>query len=185
MEQPDLLKAFQVGRPDAKLPNRKDLGGKLLDETYSECGGGVARSLNDKCAVALVTDAFTNVNGACVHNYMAMHPDTTLFLKTVNTGTSGHTAPYLRDDLLRVAAKLPCDWVGAVTDNTATNKLMWKQLERQFPTKFFNGCSPHALALLVKDIFSPTVVPEGYPFDELNEFIPKLNDLTKFVPNSP
>jgi hypothetical protein len=39
-----------------------------------------------------------------------------------------------------------------VTDNTATNKLVWSTLQQRHPLIFFHGCISHVLHLVVKDL---------------------------------
>lgn len=87
---------------------------------------------------------------------MSTSPTGTYFLESVNTGTQGHTANWIADDIERIIQSLDksISVAGAVTDNAAANKAAWKILEKQFPDKFFHGCVCHCLHLLVKDIFS-------------------------------
>ena len=66
--------------------------------------------------------------------------------------------------------------VGAVTDNTTTNKKAWSKLDK----KFFHGCVSHGLHLAVKDIFAATKKDvqgggpadnlTGHPFEDLLQF---------------
>ncbi|KAG3074021.1 hypothetical protein PI124_g14090 [Phytophthora idaei] len=83
---------------------------------------------NRRCTV--VTDTWTDINGS-----------------------DSHDAPYLASDIERVMAKLSFVTVAAVvTDNTATNQLVWSKLQQKHPKIFFHGCISHALHLTVKDL---------------------------------
>ena len=111
---------------------------------------------------------------------MAVSPTNSLFLESVNTEEQGHDAEWISKDLSRVIDNLGSNVVGAVTDNTATNKKVWGELEEKYPSCFFHGCVSHGLHLLVKDIFAakktestcggPAECPNGYPFEELQQF---------------
>lgn len=86
---------------------------------------------------------------------MGVAPTTSFFLESVNTGSQAHTSQWLAEDISRVIDSVPPPTVvsGAVTDNTAANKLAWTILEKKYSNKFFHGCVCHCLHLLVKDIF--------------------------------
>ncbi len=82
--------------------------------------------------------------------------------------------------------------VGAVTDNTATNKKVWSELEEKYPLMFFHGCASHGLHLLVKDIFDkkaessaggPDNDPASYPFEDLQLFSIDCKDVVIFFHN--
>ena len=82
--------------------------------------------------------------------------------------------------------------VGAVTDNTVTNKKVWKELEK-YPSLFFHGCASHGLHLLVKDIFGgknaaspdnePDDDPASYLFEDLQLFSIDCKDVVTFFHN--
>lgn len=58
---------------------------------------------------------------------------------------------------------------------------------------YFQGCCSHGLHLFVKDVFGATktkkrgdtkpTYPDGYPFDDLHNFIEDCNDIVKFFHN--
>ena len=105
------------------------------------------------------------------------------FLESVSTEEQSHTAEFVADDLDRVIqllAERGIQIAGAVTDNTATNKKSWIELQRRYPKMYFHGCESHGLHLLVKDIFAATKAkrgraiadyPDGYPFEYLLNFV--------------
>jgi hypothetical protein len=74
-------------------------------------------------------------------------------LESAYTGAQLHDAEFLGGGLERVFAKYQfLHPIAVVTNNTATNKLMWKQFREKHPRIFFHGCVCHTLHLLVKDI---------------------------------
>jgi Protein of unknown function (DUF 659) len=97
------------------------------------------------------------------------------------------------DDISRIIEKLSSSHVvGAVTDNTSTNKVAWSLLKQRFPGRFFQGCASHCLHLLVKDIFCTTktkrgqnvaTYPDDYPFEYLLEFVAECKELVSFFHN--
>ena len=83
--------------------------------------------------------------------------------------------------------------VGAITDNTSTNKKVWTKLEEKYPDRFFHGCVSHGLNLLVKDILAatkkqpagggPAQYPVGYPFEDLLLFVIDCKEVVSFFHN--
>jgi hypothetical protein len=114
-----------------------------------------------------------------------------LFLESVNTEEQGHDAEWISKDLSRIIDNLGSNVVGAVTDNTATNKKVWGELEEKYPSCFFHVCVSHGLHLLVKDIFAakkttcggPAECPNRYPFEELQQFSIDCKDVVAFFHN--
>ena len=153
VEDPFLLQAIQIARPGAKLPTRKQLAddspGGLLEECYAKVRSQVDKQLSSNNNYECITsDAWSNISNEPVVNYMAVSPISSLFLEAVNTGAQGHDANWLSKDLTRVIDSLHNNAVGAVTDNTATNKKVWKELEEKYSSLFFHGCASHGLHLL-------------------------------------
>lgn len=129
------------------------MAGSLLDECYSDIKRQVTDHLSSVKTVCIISDAWTNVVGEPVVNYMATSPTKTFFIESVATHDQSHSAQWIADDMARIIDSLACDVAGAVTDNTNANRAAWKILEEKYPGKFFHGCVSHALHLLVKDIF--------------------------------
>ena len=55
-------------------------------------------------------------------NYMAVSPTQSLFLEAMNTEEQSHDAEWIAGDLVRVMDSFGDNVIGAITDNTATNK---------------------------------------------------------------
>lgn len=192
-EEPNLRKAIQTLRPDAKVPGRKKLANTLLKKCYNKVKGMTDLLMKVMVVYACLTsDGWSNVSGDPVVNYMMNVDDHSLFLETVYTGKQSHNAEWIALDLGRVIDKMRKENVnicGAVTDNTSTNKAAWILLSRQYPDMFFQGCTSHALHLLVKDIFGPSKILQGratkdypinYPFKKLLDFVQLCKDIVTF-----
>ena len=92
--------------------------------------------------VSLTTDAWSNVKNEPVVSYMAVNPENSLFVEAINTEGLCHDANWIAQDLERVMVSLQCNISGAQTDNTSTNKMSWKILEKKFPSQFSMDASP-------------------------------------------
>jgi hypothetical protein len=124
---------------------------------------------------------------------MAVSPTRSLFLEAVHTEEQSHNADWLTADLVRVMDSVGSNVVGAITDNTSTNKKVWKKLEQKYPNRFFHGCVSHGLNLLVKDILAatkkqppgggPAQYPLGYPFEDLLLFVLDCKEVVSFFHN--
>ena len=198
IEDPYLLSAIQLARPQAKLPTRKQLAndspGGLLQECYEEVKDKVDSLLSKPNQfISITSDAWSNIANESVVNYMAVCPSKSLFLESVNTEEQGHDAEWLAQDISRVIDGIGENVVGAITDNTAANKKMWGILEEKYPANFFHGCVSHGLHLLVKDVFGAKKkeatrggapqFPDGYPFEELQLFSNDCKEVVTFFNN--
>jgi hypothetical protein len=94
-----------------------------------------------------------------------------------------HNAENLSNDIIRILDVYDCI-AGVVTDNTSTNKKVWKILADRYPAKFFYGCNCHALHLLVRDLFVPCEAesshPVNYPLSEYKILIQNSMEIAKF-----
>ena len=198
IEDPYLLRAVQLLRPGVKLPNRmqlaNDSSGGLLECCYQKVKAEVNKLLSaSNQYICITSDAWSSVLQEPIVNYMAVCPTKSLFLEAVHTGSQGHTAEWIAEDLLRVIDGIEGNVAGCVTDNSAANKKAWQQLEGKYPNLFFHGCVSHRLNLLVKDIFAakkkqrddggPAQYPEGYPFEDLLLFAADCKDVVAFFYN--
>jgi Protein of unknown function (DUF 659) len=142
--------------------------------------------------MCLTSDAFTNISNDPIVNYMAVSPETNLFLESVCTGEQGCRADWIAQDLKGILEEI-INASGAITNNTKANQKAWKILERYFPSKFVHGFESHGLHLLVKDIFAATktkkggsnvaTYPVGYPFKDMLHFAENCKEVVKFFQN--
>jgi len=66
----------------------------------------------------------------------------TYFLESLATSNTAHSAQFILSDMKRVIDKQLAkgfDVSGVTTDNTNTNKRVWKDLEEAYPWMFFQG----------------------------------------------
>lgn len=151
-EHSSLLEALQVLNAGATVPSPYQLATSLLDKAYEHSIEKLNARLEGRLAT-LVTDAWTDINGLSVVNYIAVSGADAFFLESAYIGSQSHDAEFLCGDVVRVLIKYKeIAFCSVVTDNTCTNKLMWKELQVKYPKLFFHGCICHALHLLVKDL---------------------------------
>jgi Protein of unknown function (DUF 659) len=194
VEDVHLFQAVRALRSDCDLlPRRKQLATTLLDQCYAELLAKVnTRMLG--AIMFLTTDAWTNIKNDSIVNYMAVAPDSCIFLESMSTGQQEHDHKFIADDIARVIRKYEkTAFAGAVTDNTSTNKKAWRIMQYMFPSSYFQGCTSHGLHHLVRDVFGATenkkvsqdlpTYPEGYPFKTLQEFVQDCKTVVKFFHN--
>ncbi|RLN89474.1 hypothetical protein BBJ28_00021748 [Nothophytophthora sp. Chile5] len=176
VEHRSLFNSLVLLNPDVSIPNRKQLAGPLLDQAYDRSLKDMTKLLAGN-VVSLVTDAWTDVTGLSVINYVAVSGKKSCFLESVYTGERSHDAAYLSADIRRVISKYNFVDIGAVvTDNTAANKAMWAELQQGYAQVFFHGCVCHTLHLFVKDIVT------RLPW--LNDLQTRCKELVKFFKNN-
>ncbi len=189
IEEPHLLNAFKICHPDVVLPNRRKLGGALLNKAFESVQSKVLEYFSSpNMCVSIITDSWSNISNDSVVNYMAVGQKT-FFLEAVYTGQQSHNAEWIASDISRVIENLPCRVAGATTDNASTNKAAWTILSKKYPLMFFQGCVSHGLHLLVKDIISPSKMvkkevlsfPDLYPFENLNILTERASEIVTFL----
>ncbi len=187
IENKYLHEAMMVLNPSVKIPTRKDLAGVLLEFSFNNISKDVDSRLRATQTWCLVSDAWTNVKGESIINYIAVEPKHAIFLESKTTGTTGHSAVFIAEDIQRVIEKIPCVVAGVVTDNTSANKKAWSILQQKYRNKYFYGCASHALHLMVKDIFQPgkkIMRDTSYPFEYLRTFTTSCKNVVNFFTNS-
>lgn len=149
-----LSKSLKILRPDVIIPNRKEIGGKYLDENYNELSNKINNFLKKPSTkICLTSDGWTNVNSFPIINYMAVTCDGTFFIESSEIDGASHNAEYITSEITKIIEKISVNNIcGVVTDNTNTNKAVWSMLKQKFPRIFFYGCICHTLHLLVKDL---------------------------------
>ncbi|KAG6586974.1 Transposase [Phytophthora cinnamomi] len=134
-----LLDALQLLNPGVEVPSADQLSTTLLDRAYTKSLKTMEKSLSGRMAT-LVSDAWTDINGQPVMNYVVVCGKNTHFLESVYTGARAHDTEYLTADIGRVIAKYSFLKIGAVvTDNTRANQATWKALKAKFPKTSFHG----------------------------------------------
>jgi hypothetical protein len=116
-----------------------------------------------------------------------------LFLESVNTEEQGHNAEWLSQDLSCVIKDIGDNVVGAVTDNTATNKKCGAFWNSNTLHTFFMVVSLMGFIFLSKISFvkekktpprgGPAAYPDDYPFEELLIFAQDCKEVVTFSHN--
>ncbi|KAF1327905.1 putative Transposase, partial [Globisporangium splendens] len=198
IEDGHLARAIAVLRPEDKelLPDNRMLATELLSICYNDIKGQVETHLADS-VVCLATNSWYSAQKDPVVKYAATLPDACMFLESVAAGKQGSTAAWIVKDIERVfRGYASTKFAGAVTDNTSAHKKAWQLLSDKFPSCYFQGCCSHALDLMIKDIFSAvktktkkagateaTYPDDGYPFEDMLEFVADCKDVVKFFHN--
>jgi hypothetical protein len=183
VDNPEFKKAIAALRSDAKVPNRKDLGGQLLDNWHTKVEAATNEYMSSQM-VTLTNDAWTNPNGDSIMNFCAASTtDIPLLLESIDCGGDRHTAEYIASHTERIIIRYP-NIAGGMFDNTSTNVKVMELLQDKYPDKYFHGCNCHMLHLLVGDLFDARkndgTYPEGYPFIELNILVDDVTTATIF-----
>ena len=109
----------------------------LLEECYQQVKVEVDKVLSAESQfVCITSDAWSNMSNEPVVNYMAVCLTKSLFLEAVHTEEQAHDADWLSSDLSRVIDSLGDTVVGAITDNTATNRKVWNELKPKYSKLF-------------------------------------------------
>jgi hypothetical protein len=194
VEDVHLIAVIKTLRPDdGLLPNKRQLATSLLDACHKDVKTKVVKGMISATS-CLINNGWSNVNNDAIINYMAASPEFSLFLESVSTGQQGHDHKFIANKIERVIRGHPSTiFVGAVTNNTSTNKKAWGLLQITFPSRYFQGCCSHGLHLFVKDVFAMTktkkvgqveaTYPDQYPFELMLEFIACYKDVVKYFHN--
>ncbi|KAH9274446.1 hypothetical protein BASA83_003077 [Batrachochytrium salamandrivorans] len=140
IEEENLLSAFRICRPDIVLPDRKKLGGALLDSCYAKVKSVVDNHIEEiKLNACLTSDAWSNIKNEPIVNYMLISDSSTFFLESVSTGEQSHDAKWIAQDMGRV--------IDYLADESPTSK----STANREPT-WLSAASSNAMGLL-KGVF--------------------------------
>lgn len=152
VEHSALARALKLLNPSVPILSAWLLSHTLLDSYYDRFISRLQAALSSKKA-SLITDAWTDISGQSLINYVVICDGNAYFLESVYIGDQLHDAAYLRGEVNHVMEKYEfLQATALVTDNTTTNQAMWRRLAAEHPKKFFYGCACHAVHLLVKDV---------------------------------
>ena len=117
-------------------PAKKQLASTLLEKCHQELQSKV--NVHMKVATSCFTsDVWSNIKNGSIMNYMAVSKDCCLFLEFVSTRQQGHEHQFLARDISHIICQYigtSTTFAGIVTDNTSTNKKVWKLLQEEFPS---------------------------------------------------
>ncbi|KAH6573872.1 hypothetical protein BASA62_002715 [Batrachochytrium salamandrivorans] len=113
-ERENLLSDFRICQPDIVLPDRKKLGGALLDSCYAKVKSVVDNHIEKmKLNACLTLDAWSNIKNEPIVNCMLISDSSTFFLESVLTGEQSHNAKWIAQDMRRIIDSL----AGKVCEN--------------------------------------------------------------------
>lgn len=146
-------------RPGYKLPDRKVVGGELLDKVYKKVQEDSLELLRNE-PVCMAIDGWSNIVRDPIICATVTKDDGRVFLvDTINTDGISHTSSNLlgiaKDSKKKAETIFKCKVRSFVTDNAANMKKMREDLQHEFDDSSFElisyGCSAHALNLLAHD----------------------------------
>ena len=166
IDQPEFVKMIQMLRPGYSPPNRKAIGGVLLDRVHEKTEKlkeQMTEQIQGK-EVTLMQDGWSDIhNTPVVAN--TLHCDgKSYFLSAVETGTNKKTAEYCtkvaKDAVKEALDDMGCTVSAVVTDNENKMGSMRSSLKKDDPSLTVYGCSSHWLNLLGQDITPPQIISQ-------------------------
>jgi hypothetical protein len=145
----------KILRPSYKLPDRFQIGGKLLDNAYNKKLSEVRQSIMGK-KVTIMQDGWSTVQNDPVIVHAISDGKRTVFVNAIATEDNVKNATYCLE-LLNAAIKYAQDTfgvevIGCVTDNCSTMNLLRNELHKQNSELFVYGCNTHLLNLIGRDM---------------------------------
>jgi hypothetical protein len=112
---------------------------------FYEVKGNVDKHMESSPYLSITSDGWSNIKNEPIVNYVAVSASATLFLESVSTGETAHDAKFIAEDIARVMSQVSNTTsciVGAVTDNTSSNKAAWILLKQRYPVDFSKAVPP-------------------------------------------
>lgn len=162
VEHPTFIKAVQMLRPGYKLPDRKAIGGRLLDIVHDRHQNTCKDQLNGK-TVCMSLDGWSNVhNEPIVCVAVTDEEGNTFVTDTIDTSGHAHSTNYLEEiastTITKAETTYGCRIGSFVTDNAANMAAMRRELHKDSDKPIITyGCGAHMLNLLAKDLEVPNV----------------------------
>lgn len=154
VEHPQFIKMVQKLRPGYVPPNRKQVGGDLLENAFSDVLEQYSNELKGK-TVCLAIDGWSNVHNEPVV-CASLTSEGKVFLVSTVDSQARHTAEHLLEIAESTAEKCQerygCFVRSLVTDNAANMAKMRRELGKKDDKLIAYGCSAHLLNLLAQDL---------------------------------
>lgn len=162
-EQQEFKQLISMLRPGYRPPNRKAIGGVLLDNVYDSLQKDMAPHLKDK-PVTLIQDGWSDIHNSPVIAHCIHTGSKAYFLSSDETGankkTSDYCAELAKTAMSVAAAKYGCHVKAVVTDNEKKMLKMRDILHCDDESLVVYGCGAHWLNLLGQDITPSKVVSQ-------------------------
>lgn len=152
VDSPYLKSFFDALRPTFKLPSRKQLAGKLLDNACTETSNHISTCIKNAKCIAIVSDGWSNQRNEGIINYMLTTPQP-LFYKFVACEENRHTSDYIAIELCTVIEEIGPEKVyGITTDNAANMRAAWTIVKDKYPHIQTYSCASHSMQLFAMDV---------------------------------
>ena len=152
VDSPYLKSFFDALRPTFKLPSRKQLAGKLLDNACTETSNHISSCIKNAKCIAIVSDGWSNQRNEGIINYMLTTPQP-LFYKFVACEENRHTSDYIAIELCTVIEEIGPEKVyGITTDNAANMRAAWTIVKDKYPHIQTYSCASHSMQLFAMDV---------------------------------
>ncbi|KAG6585079.1 uncharacterized protein IUM83_08425 [Phytophthora cinnamomi] len=175
---PYLRRALGHHRPNVRLPTRQSLGSTFLDLAYTMEKDQLEALLRKQKRLIIITDGWSNINGESIVNYVIISPKMRpMMWSSGTTGGEAHTGEFMASEISLVIGEVEAvadvgKVIAVVSDNAANMKKAGRLVEEKHPNVVFNGCSAHAVNLLLKDMFK---------IELFAQVLKKAVNLVKFV----
>ena len=160
-DHPVWRETIQMLRPGYTPPNRKDIGGHLLDKVHNKITTQVSAEMKGK-EVVLIQDGWSDIHNTPVIATSLQCDGNAYFMSAIDTGTNKKTAAYCtsiaQDSIKGAAEQFQCKVTGVVTDNEKKMVAMKQNLVETDPELTVYGCSAHWLNLLGQDVTPPQII---------------------------
>ncbi|XP_031328801.1 uncharacterized protein LOC116159856 [Photinus pyralis] len=159
---PSFIDMIHELRPGYKCPNRKDLGGKLLDDVSESIDLQMIEDLcNSNRPLTILQDGWSNVrNDPIIATSIHTGKDSYL-LSATDCGAEKKTAEYCTQLAIQsiedCKRKYNKDVFALVTDNENKMKMLRRNIRETYSEILTYGCSSHYLNLL-ENVISPKTV---------------------------
>lgn len=138
------------------------MSNKFLNKVYEGTRERVVYKINHASSLALQCDAWSNIKGEGIINFIINTPEPT-FYKTLETSVNSQTGEYLQKEISQIIDQVgPKKILGVVTDNASNNLKAHELLDKQYEEYYiqFYGCAGHLLNLTAKDIVALKIAKE-------------------------
>lgn len=154
VEHPQCKRMITKLRPGYNPPNRKQVGGPLLEKAYADTLEEYSAHLKGK-TVCLAIDGWSNIHNEPIVCASVTCDEKVYLVSTLDTH-SKHTSENLLEiteaSIEKCEKEYGCFVRSFVTDNAANMAKVRKELAKKDDTLIAYGCSAHLLNLLAQDL---------------------------------
>ncbi|CAG8509983.1 11750_t:CDS:2, partial [Scutellospora calospora] len=156
VEDPEVIKLFNMLKPGYQLPSRKWISTDILDNVYENVQHGVQQFISDSKFLTLSGDGWTNVSKNSMLNFIVTNEKhESQILKIENCSNQRHTGDYIFAIYKEIGISLGDKWIAFISDSGPDFKKA-QRLIREDPeigNKVLTIlCMAHQTNLLVKKI---------------------------------